>query len=153
MSVQSSIIRKAAIGAALISSTVLGGAIGASVIGAASAQTSPTTATTDTTVATDSPATTDADGAPDHDSSMGGHLGGHMGGHEANGVSETLLTGDDAAKATAAAEAAVPGGTVERVETDAEGDAYEAHMTDADGNRVTVKLDSSFELVTVDEGR
>lgn len=150
MSVQSSIIRKAAIGAALISSTVLGGAIGASVIGAASAQTSPTTATTDTTVATGS---ADTQAAPDHDSSMGGHLGGHMGGHEANGVTETLLTGDDAAKATAAAEAAVPGGTVERVETDAEGDAYEAHMTDADGNRVTVKLDSSFELVTVDEGR
>lgn len=146
MSVQSSIIRKAAIGAALISSTVLGGAIGASVIGAASAQTSPTTASTDTTVATGS---ADTQAAPDHDSSMGGHLGGH----EANGVSETLLTGDDAAKAMAAAEAAVPGGTVERVETDAEGDAYEAHMTDADGNRVTVKLDSSFELVTVDEGR
>jgi hypothetical protein len=38
-----------------------------------------------------------------------------------------------------AALARVSGGTIERVETDADGHAaYEAHMTDADGNRITV---------------
>ena len=43
---------------------------------------------------------------------------GHVG---ANGVKEVLLTGDAAAQAKAPALAAVPGGTVERVENDAEG--------------------------------
>ena len=41
------------------------------------------------------------------------------GGHVANGITETVLTGDAAARATAAALAAVPGGTVQRVENDA----------------------------------
>ena len=36
-----------------------------------------------------------------------------------NGITETLLTGDTAKKAKAAALAAVPGGTIERVETNA----------------------------------
>jgi uncharacterized membrane protein YkoI len=67
-------------------------------------------------------------------------------------VKEELLTGDAAAKATAAGLAAVPGGTVERVENDAEGAAYEAHMTKADGTHVTVKLDANFALVEVQEG-
>src|SRR5262249_36025369 len=42
---------------------------------------------------------------------------------------ETLLTGADADGARAAALSAVPGGTVDRVETDADGAVYEAHMT------------------------
>ena len=76
------------------------------------------------------------------------HKGGHIG---KNGTREELLTGDSAAKATAAAIAAVPGGTVERVETDAEGATYEAHMTKTDGSRATVKLDANF-TVTGTEG-
>ena len=68
------------------------------------------------------------------------------GGHQANGKTEVLVTGDDATKITAAAEAAVPGATAQRVETDAEGAAYEVHMTKADGSIVTVKLDSSFKV-------
>ena len=55
-------------------------------------------------------------------------------------------------KVTAAALEAVPGGTVERVETDDDGAAYEAHMTDADGNRVTVTFDESFAVVEIQEG-
>ena len=54
---------------------------------------------------------------------------------------------------TAAAQAAVPGGTIDRVETDADGAAYEAHMTDADGNPVTVTFDESFAVVEIQEGR
>ena len=42
---------------------------------------------------------------------------------EDRGGSEELLTGDLAAQVTAAAEAAVPGGTIVRVETDAQGAA------------------------------
>ena len=52
---------------------------------------------------------------------------------------------------TAAAEAKVPGGTVVRVETDADGHAkYEAHMTKADGTPVTVYVDESFAVVGVE---
>lgn len=66
---------------------------------------------------------------------------------------ETLLTGDTAAKVREAALAKVSGGTIERVETDADGQAaYEAHMTRSDGSRVTVYVDRSFEVVGVESG-
>ena len=66
---------------------------------------------------------------------------------------ETLLTGDTASKVAAAAEAEVPGGTVIRVETDADGNAlYEAHMTNADGTPVTVYVDKDFNVVSTDSG-
>jgi peptidase YpeB-like protein len=62
---------------------------------------------------------------------------------------ETLLTGDALAKVTAIAKEKVPGGTIVRVETDADGiAAYEAHMTRADGTPVTVYVDSSFQYVS-----
>jgi hypothetical protein len=64
---------------------------------------------------------------------------------------ETPLTGDTLAKVTAAAQAKVPGGTLVRVETDADGHAaYEAHMTKSDGTRVTVYVDKSFDVVGVE---
>ena len=64
---------------------------------------------------------------------------------------ETLLTGDVAAKVEAAAKAKVPNGTIVRVETDADGHAaYEAHMTKADGTPVTVYVDKSFDVVSVE---
>jgi hypothetical protein len=66
---------------------------------------------------------------------------------------ETLLTGDTASKVRELALGKVPGGTVVRVETDADGHAaYEAHMTDADGNPVTVYVDKSFSVVSVEPG-
>ena len=66
---------------------------------------------------------------------------------------ETLLTGDTATKVTQAALAKVPGGTVVRVETDADGHAlYEAHMTQSDGTPVTVYVDKSFNVVSVETG-
>jgi hypothetical protein len=62
---------------------------------------------------------------------------------------ETPLTGDALAKVSAIAKAKVPGGTIVRVETDADGNAtYEAHMTKADGSPVTVYVDSSFNYVS-----
>src|SRR3954449_12732977 len=66
---------------------------------------------------------------------------------------ETALTGDALAKVTAAAKAKVPGATIDRVETDADGNAaYEAHMTAADGSHVTVYVDKSFNVVSVETG-
>jgi hypothetical protein len=66
---------------------------------------------------------------------------------------ETPLTGDALAKVTAAAKAEVSGGTIIRVETDADGNAaYEAHMTKADGTPVTVYVDKDFNVVSVDTG-
>ena len=64
---------------------------------------------------------------------------------------ETPLTGDALAKVTAAAKAKVSGGTIVRVETDADGNAaYEAHMTDSSGAPVTVYVDKSFNVVSVE---
>jgi len=63
---------------------------------------------------------------------------------------ETLLTGDALAKVTAIANEQVPGGTIVRVETDADGVAkYEAHMTKADGAPATVYVDADFNFVSV----
>jgi hypothetical protein len=65
---------------------------------------------------------------------------------------ETVVTGANAATLKAAALKAVPGGTVYRVETDADGAAYEAHMTKADGTEVTVKFDKNFAVTAVQAG-
>ena len=63
---------------------------------------------------------------------------------------ETVLAGSALAKVTAIAQDKVPGGTIVRVETDADGiAAYEAHMTKADGSPVTVYVDSNFQFVSV----
>ncbi len=66
------------------------------------------------------------------------------------GSGETALTGADAEKATAAAAARFPGGTVLRVETDA-GGTYEAHVRKADGTEVEVKMDEDFTITGVEE--
>ena len=129
-------IRKTVIGAALVGATLTGGAVGAALVnGAANAQTSTTT-----------PTSSDAGSQPPaFDPAQGGHVG-------ANGFKEVLLTGDTADKVRAAALAAVPGGTIQRVETDAEGSPYEAHMTKADGSHVTVKVDSAFNVTSIENG-
>jgi hypothetical protein len=52
---------------------------------------------------------------------------------------------------TKAATAKVPGGTIVRVETDADGNAAsEAHMTRADGSLVTVYVVMSYAVVSVE---
>ena len=133
-------VRNVAVGAALVATTLTGGVIGASLIGTSGAQTTSTTAPNATAPNGTAP------GAPPagFDPSRGGHM--------ANGVTETLLTGDTAEKVKAAALAAVPGGTIERVETDAEGSPYEAHMTKSDGTHVTVKVDKDFKVTNIETG-
>jgi uncharacterized membrane protein YkoI len=117
---------------------LIGGAIGANLIGTANAQTDTTSSTSSTTTPSQGQPRT----APDWS----------KGRHQANGKTETLLTGDDLAKAKAAAEAAVPGATSQRAETDAEGAAYEVHMTKSDGSTVTVKLDADFKVTQTIDG-
>ena len=64
---------------------------------------------------------------------------------------EQLLTGDIAARVTAAAQAEEPGATIERVETDSEG-VYEAHMVREDGTRITLQIDKSYAVTNVQKG-
>jgi hypothetical protein len=64
---------------------------------------------------------------------------------------ETLLTGDDAEKAKAAALAKYPDATIQRVETDSDG-VYEAHLTTADGKRMTAELDKDFTVTGEETG-
>jgi len=143
-------LRKLLVGGAFAGTALLGGALGASFLGSASAQTTDpsTTAPAATAPSGQTPSGQDQAGqdhprqAPDWS----------KGGHQANGKTETVLTGDDLAKATAAAQAAVPGATAQRAETDAEGAAYEVHMTKADGSIVTVKLDSNFNVTQTIDG-
>jgi hypothetical protein len=144
-------LRKTLISAGLVGSTLVGGALGAAMLTgtANAAETTTSTASAATPAAgTPDPGRHGGPGGPggaNFDPSKGGHIG-------ANGVTEALLTGDTADKVKAAALAAVPGGTIERAENDAEGSPYEAHMTKADGSRVTVKVDSNFSVTNVENG-
>lgn len=65
---------------------------------------------------------------------------------------EKAVAADVAAKLTDLALAEVPGATVIRVETDADGAAFEAHLKKADGTLVTVKFDANYAVLEVQEG-
>jgi len=137
--------RKAVVGGALAACTLLGGGIGAALLnGTANAQTSTSTTAAPSTAAPTQPAPPSGQPPANFDPTKGGHV--------ANGITEALLTGDTADKVRAAALAAVPGGTIQRVENDAEGSPYEAHMTKADGTQVTVKVDSNFKVTSTENG-
>ncbi len=84
----------------------------------------------------------------------GGHGGRGHGGPGGRGgrPGETALTGDTADKVTAAAKAKVPGGTVLRVENDADSSSpYEAHVRKSDGTEVVVLVNKDFEATSVAE--
>ena len=117
---------------ALAASAMVIGIAGGS-YGLASAASGTTSTTTTTT-----PSSSAAPAAPSAQHPWGGQRS-----------DETPLTGDALAKVTAVAEAQVFGGTVVRVETDADGNAkYEAHMTKADGTPVTVYVDANYNFVS-----
>jgi hypothetical protein len=123
---------------AIAAAVVLGAAGGSyGVASAASGSGSSSTTATTTT-----PSTPSAPSAPSAQRPWGGQR-----------ADETPLTGDALTKVTDIAKAKVPGGTIIRVETDADGNAtYEAHMTKADGTPVTVYVDKAFNFVSVDTG-
>ena len=64
---------------------------------------------------------------------------------------ETLLTGDTATKVTAAALAAYPNATIERVETDSEG-VYEAHVVTTAGEHLIVQVGADFSVTGTQSG-
>jgi uncharacterized membrane protein YkoI len=67
---------------------------------------------------------------------------------------ETPLTGEVATKVRQAALAKVPGGTIERVETDSDhGSPYEAHVRKSDGTELEVLVNKSFEVTAVNTMR
>ena len=138
--------RKSAATAAIIAASLAGGALGASFVGSATAQTATTApaATAQADPGANAPTGAPTGQRPQHDPSKGGH--------QANGVTETLLTGDSADQVTAAAKTAVPDGTIERVETDAEGAAYEAHVVKADGSHVTVTFNADYSVKAIEAG-
>jgi hypothetical protein len=75
--------------------------------------------------------------------------GRHVG---ANGVREQPLSGSVAEKVRAAALAKVSGGTIERVETDADhGSPYEAHVRRSDGTELEVLVNKDFSVTAVNE--
>ena len=85
------------------------------------------------------------DNSSARDPSKGGHIG-------RNGAREELLTGEVAAKVREAALDKVGGGTVERVETDADhGSPYEAHIRRSDGTELEVLVNKDFSVTAVNE--
>jgi hypothetical protein len=144
-------LRKLLVGGAFAGTALLGGALGASFLGSASAQTTDPSTTT-APGAAPAPSQTRSGQDPTGQDHARPAPDWSKGGHEANGETEAVLTGDDLTKATAAAQAAVPGATAQRAETDAEGAAYEVHMTKADGSIVTVKLDGNFNVTDTIDG-
>jgi hypothetical protein len=144
------VLRKFALAGAMAGATLGGAALGAVTLGTASAQTATTTPSADSSTATTAPssgstgATAPADGSAKAAKPSGPH--------QANGKTETLLTGDDLAKVTAAVQTTVPGATIDRAETDADGATYEAHITKSDGSKATVKFDANFNVTSVDAG-
>jgi len=129
-------------GGLLAAGTLLGGILAGTMSASAASNGSTTTPSAPSEAGTGSGSGSTPDGQPPADA------------RSATPVrpDEKALSSADAAKVKAAALAAVPGGTVYRVETDAGDGVYEAHMTKADGSLVTVKLDASFAVIKVEAG-
>ena len=126
---------------------MLAAVIGGGTIGAIGASAIPAMAADGTGTSSSSTAAPDGYG-----NGYGAPGGGQGGPHQANGKTEVVLTGDTATKVEAAVKAAQPGATIERMETDADGATYEAHITKADGTRATVLLDANFKVTGTQAG-
>jgi hypothetical protein len=127
--------QKALVGGTILAAVLVGGAFGAALTGGAVAATG--------TMSSGGRIPSADDGHRDR--AGGPHVG-------RDGKAEVLLTGDTAARVTAVVSAKYPDATIERVETDVDGDAYEAHVILADGDRATVKLDASFTVTRTEAG-
>ena len=126
---------------------VTGGIVAGASLGAAGIA----TAATSTTSTTSGPSSTAAPSTDTHGAPPAGQAGDPA--TMTHGPNETLLTGSDLQKATAAANTAVPGATIIRAETNSSGASpYEVHMKKSDGSEVTVELDSNFGVVATVSG-
>jgi len=134
-------IRRGVTTAAIAGSLLAGGAVGATVFGAASsgAATATGTGTTSSTGTTSTPETSGTPGAP--------HFNGPPHGTAAHEDAEKAVTGAAAEKAQAAAVKSLGGGTAGAVTTDYTGSGYETTVTKSDGTKVEVHLDSSFNVM------
>jgi nicotinic acid phosphoribosyltransferase len=134
-------IRRGVMTAAIAGSLLAGGAVGATVFGAASSGAATTTGTgaTTSTNASGTPATTGTPGTP--------HFNGPPHGTAAHEDAEKAVTGAAAEKAQAAAVKSLGGGTAGAVTTDYTGSGYETTVTKSDGTKVEVHLDSSFNVM------
>jgi len=94
---------------------------------------------------------TGSSGATGQQGPAGPPPGGPRGGR-GPGPGETLLTDGNASKVKQAALDKVPGATVIRVETDAQGSPYEAHLRKSDDTEVTVKVNDQFQATDVQSG-
>jgi hypothetical protein len=145
-------ITKGRLGRLLVAPAMVGALVGGFGIAAAQTGSSSTTSTPSTTVAEGSSgSSTTAAPAPSGSTATTAPATADAKDGRRGNSGETALTGETAAKVKAAALKAVPGGTVDRVETDADGSPYEAHVTKADGTHVTVKVNEAFEVTSVDE--
>ncbi len=73
--------------------------------------------------------------------------------HAVGDCTEEPLSDEDEAKVRAAVEEEVPGATIDRIETECDGQGvYEAHLTRSDGTRATAFLNGDFEVTSVQEG-
>lgn len=112
-------------GALVASGAIAGGGLAATL----SANADTTTASPNSSYAATAPAAANPGGSVDESKSLR--------------PDEHLLTGDTASKVRATVLAKYPGATVQRVETDSDG-VYEAHLTTAAGERVTVEVGKDF---------
>jgi uncharacterized membrane protein YkoI len=121
------------------------GALAALGLGGSALADAATSNNSNSTAASGTPAPYDQPGSgqrPDP-TKPGGHVG-------ANGKTEQPLSSSDAAKVKAAALKKVPGGTIERVETDVDhGSPFEAHVRKADGTELEVLVNSNYEVTAV----
>jgi hypothetical protein len=121
-------VKKVALGVAALSGAAVGGA---AVAGAANTHSGTTTA----------PPTATAGQPPAPPKNMPAP------GTASHEDAEKPVTGDDAAKAQAAAVKAAGGGTAGDVTTDYFGNGYEVTVTKSDGSKVEYHLDSSFRVM------
>jgi hypothetical protein len=133
--------------AGLVTAGILAGSI-MSVAGAANAADNTSASGTTSTSSSTSNATT----PPTFDGAGNKSANFNPGGADSVRSDEKTVTGADADRLTAAAEARVSGATAFRVETDGDGAAYEVHLKKADGTLVTVKFDSAFAITAVEDG-
>jgi hypothetical protein len=122
-----------------------GAAAGALVVSAANA------ATADPSLTAASSGSSSGEGTAPGRSGEGGQGRGFAQG-EGRNPDERSVSANVAAKLTAAAQKAVPGGTVIRIETDSGPAEYEAHMKRSDGSLVTVKFDKDYTVTGVEDG-
>ena len=133
-------IRKGAMAIAALGALALGGS---ALAGAATGSGSSSASSGSGSSAQQQQSGAPAQGRPQRDPTV-------PGGHHANGRTEEALPSDVAAKVRAAALAKVPGGTVERVETDVDhGSPYEAHVRKADGTELEVLVNKDFAVTAV----